>query len=151
MFVDALLLVSDAQAITADAVSTNTIDLGNPTVKNRIGTGEPVAFGLQVDVAADFTTGDETYAVEIISSASANLSTPTVLARYVFVAAAGGGALAAGKKYVLPVPPGMPSQRYIGLNYDVGGTTPSVTVTAFLSMQAMIDPEWTVYAKGYNV
>ena len=87
MFIDALLLVSDAQAITADAVSTNTIDLGNPTVKNRIGSGEPMAFAVQIDVAADFTTTDETYAIEVISSAAANLGTPTVLARYTLTAA----------------------------------------------------------------
>lgn len=147
MIMDALLLVSDAQAVTVDAVSTNTIDLGNPTVKNRIGTGEAMAFAVQVDVAADFTTADETYAIEVISSAAANLSSPTVLARYVLTAAQ----LALGKKFALPVPPGMPSQRYLGLNYDTGGTTPTITVTAALMPQSMIDPEYTVYSKNYSI
>lgn len=147
MILDALLLVSDAQAITVDAVSTNTIDLGNPTVKNRIGTGEPMGFAIQVDVAADFTTTDETYAIEIISSAAAALTSPTVLARFVLLASQ----LTIGKKFALPIPPGMPSQRYLGLNYDVGGTTPSVTLTAALMPLKMIDAEMTIYAKGYSI
>jgi hypothetical protein len=144
MFMDALLLVSDAQAIAADAVSTNTIDLGNPTVKNKIGTGEPVGFGITVDVAADSTTGDETYAFEVISSASADLSTPTVLSRRVILAAS----LTAGSRHFIEVPIGTPVQRYIGLNYDVGGTTPTITVTAGLMPRSFFE-EWTAYAKGY--
>lgn len=149
MILDALLLVSDAQAITADAVSTNTIDLGNPTVKNRIGSGEPMGFLVTVDVAADITTGDETYAIEIISSANANLSSPTVLARFVFTAAQ----LAAGAQLFLPLPQNFPQQRYIGLNYDVGGTTPSVTVTASLQPASMANAEGrnTFYAKAYAI
>lgn len=147
MFMDALLLLSDAQAITADAVSTNTIDLGNPTVKNKIGTGEPMVVAVQIDSAADLTTTDETYAIEIISSASANLSSPTVLARFVLTAAQ----LALGKKFALPIPAGMPGQRYLGINYDVGGTTPLLTATASVMPASMTDAENTLYAKGYTV
>jgi hypothetical protein len=145
MFMDALLLLSDAQAITVDAVSTNTIDLGNPTVKNRIGTGEPLVLAVQVDVAADFTTTDETYAIEIIASASANLSTPTVLARFPLLASQ----LTVGKKFALPIPGGMPALRYLGVNYDTGGTTPSVTLTASVMPRSMAEAEYTYYAKGY--
>lgn len=147
MFLDALLMVSDAQAVTADAVSTNTIDLGNPTPKNIIGTGEPVGFGVFVDVAADFTTMDETYAIEAISSAAANLSSPTVLSRIILNSAAD---RAAGAKHWVPIPPGKPIQRYIGLNYDVGGTTPSITVTAHLMSQSQFE-QWTAYANAYDI
>lgn len=143
---DALLRVSDAQAITVDAVSTNTIDLGNPTVKNRIGDGEPVGFLISVDVAADFTTGDETYAIEIITSAAANLSAPTVRGRFVFTAAE----LAAGALFFLPMQGGFPRLRYLGLNYDTGGTTPTVTITADLIPQKFA-PSNAIYAKGYSI
>jgi hypothetical protein len=146
MFLDALLMVSDAQAVTADAVSTNTIDLGNPTVKRRVGTGEPIGFGVFVDVAADFTTMDETYAFEAISSATANLASPTVLTRRAILASL----LTAGSRHFIPIPPGTPLQQFIGLNYDVGGTTPTITVTAHLMAQSEFD-EWTAYAKGYSV
>lgn len=150
MFLDALLLVSDAQAVSADAVSTNTIDLGNPTVKNRIGTGEPVAFLITVDVSADGTTGDETYAFEVISSASSNLSSPTVLNRRAFTAGQH-TQLTAGTRLLLDVPGGTPTQRFLGLNYDVGGTTPTITVTAALMPRSMAEESLTNYSKNYAV
>jgi hypothetical protein len=148
MFIDALLLVSDAQAVTADAVSTNTIDLGNPTIKNRIGSGEPMAFLVTVDVAMDFTTGDEAYSFEVIQSANANLSSPDIIAVRTVLNAA---ERAAGARFVIPIPPGMPQKRYLGLNYNVGGTTPTGTFTASLMPQSMAEESVLAYAKGYSV
>ena len=58
MILDSLLKFSDAQALTATADSTNVIDLSND---RDIGIGEPMALVVTVGVAADFTTGDETY------------------------------------------------------------------------------------------
>jgi hypothetical protein len=150
MFLDAFLLLSDAQAVSVDAVSTNTIDLGNPTVKNRIGSGEPMAILITVDVSADGTTGDETYAFEVIQSANANLSSADVLVRRAFLAGQH-TQLVAGTRLVLGVPPGTPTKRYLGVNYDVGGTTPSITVTAALMPQSMAEESVTHYAKGYTV
>lgn len=147
MYIDALLLVSDAQAVTADAVSTNTIDLGNVTPKRRIGTGEPMGFGMQVDVAADFTTGDETYSFEVIESANADLSSATVIAAYTRTAAQ----LFAGSLHFFTIPPGFPTARYLGLNYNVGGTTPTITVTAWLTTQALFSIAAQHYAKGYTI
>lgn len=147
MFIDALLVVSDAQAITVDAVSTNTIDLGNPTVKNRIGSGEPMCFLVNVEVAADFTTTDETYNFEVISSAAAALTSPTVLNRRAILAAT----LALGYRFIIDVPPGQPILRYLGLNYDVGGTTPTLTVSAALMPRKMAEESLAFYAKGYSI
>lgn len=152
MFVDALLLVSDAQALTATAFSTNTIDLGSQSTSPRVGTGEPLALAFQIDVAADFTTGDETYEIQIVSSANANLSSPTIVCRQALVASVGAASLlAAGRKYVIPIPPGFPRQRYLGVQYVLAGTTPTVTITAFFTRTPMADPEWTVYPKGYSI
>src|SRR3990167_4171654 len=77
MFIDAQALLSDAQAVTADAASTNTYDSG--AAGTDITEGEPLGIGISVDVAADFTTGDETYEFHAIQSANANLSSPDVL------------------------------------------------------------------------
>lgn len=145
MYVDALGLVSDAQAVTADAVSTNTIDLGG--TNRKIGTGEEVGFGLAVDVAADFTTGDETYTFEVISSAAANLGSPTILASYTFTAAQ----LTAGALHFLPIPMGLPTQRYLGLNYNTGGTSPTITVTAWLTARSLFSILANAYPKNYAV
>lgn len=146
MIMDALLMVSDAQAVTADAVSTNTIDLGASSPSREIGSGEPMAMLFTVDVAADFTTTDETYAFELIQSANANLSSADVLSRRVLTAAQ----LAIGAIFAIPVPPGTPTKRYLGANYDVGGTTPTITVTAALVPMKFIDMI-KAYAKNYVV
>lgn len=146
MSYDLQLTLSDAQAVTADAVSTNTIDLGNPTVKNEIGAGEPVSVVVTVDVGADFTTGDETYAFQLIQSANANLSSPDVLEVRTLTAAQ----LVAATQVVIPIPIGAVTKRYLGLNYDVGGTTPTMTITAFVQPNSMIQ-QHKVYAKGYTV
>lgn len=146
MITDALLLLSDAQAITADAVSTNTIDLGASSPSREIGTGEPMVVLITVDVAGDITTGDETYAFEVIQSAAAALTSPTVLNRRVLTAAQ----LALGAIFAMPIPPGSPTQRYLGMNYDVGGTTPTLTVTASVVPQKFVD-QIKPYAKNYVV
>ena len=147
MFLDALGLVSDAQAVTATAFSTNTIDLGATTPVAAIGTGESMGFGITIDVAADFTTGDETYTVEIVESDNANLSTPTVIASRVITAAN----LKAGTLHWLGLPMGTPSKRYLGLRYTTAGTTPTVTITAFLIPQKMFSVLSRNYAKGYSI
>lgn len=135
MFLDSQLLLSDAQALTATAVSTNTIDTALAT--NEIGAGEPMAMVFTVDVAADATTGDETYQFQVIQSANANLSSQDVLVQSdtSFVTRA---TLVAGYKLVLPLPPGLKSKRYLGARYVLGGTTPTVTVTAVLQPMSMV-------------
>lgn len=146
MKIDAQLLLSDAQAVTADAVSTNTIDCGNSTIKNDIGAGVSMAVAVQVDVAADSTTGDETYSFELIQSANANLTSADVLVARTIAAAS----LTAGSIHIIGIPPKSVTKRYIGLNYNVGGTTPTITCTAWVGPQNDIDAV-TTYAKGYTI
>lgn len=146
MFIDALLTVSDAQALTATAVSTKSIDTGNVTPKNALGDGEPMGFTLSVDVAADHTTGNETYQVDVVEDTAEDLGTATVIATYVLLYSQ----LTAGARFFLPLPPGYNTKRYIGLSYTLGGTTPTVTVTAEFGPQSLYAAKVPVnYAKGY--
>lgn len=146
MFIDSLGLLSDAQAVAATAVSTNTIDLGDVTPKREVGSGEPLAMVVCVDVAADATTGDETYQFNFVSDDAAALSSVTVLAERLISRTL----LTAGSIHVVPVPPGTPSERYIGAQYVLGGTTPSITVTTFLTLQSMLQM-FKAYADGFTV
>lgn len=130
---DAQTLLSDAQAVTADAASTNTYDTDSAT--NDVGIGEPLVVEFSIDTAADITTGDETYEFQVISSASENLSSPTILAQRTIAAAT----LVAGYKFWLAIP--TKAQRYLGAYYNVGGTTPSVTVTASIKPLSMTDAQ----------
>lgn len=148
MFVDSLTLLSDAQALTATAYSTNTIDLGSVTPKREIGGGEPLALVVSVDVAADFTTGDETYQFNFVQSANANLSSDDDLAMRAVSAASSG--LAAGTIVVVPVPQGSVTKQYIGAQYVLAGTTPTITVTAFITLQSMLQM-FKAYASGFTV
>lgn len=145
MYMDALLLVSDAQAVSATGFSTNTIDLG--ATPPSIGTGEPVGFGLSVDTAADFTTGDETYTVEVVESDNANLSSPTVIESRAILASA----LAQGALHFIEVPQGKPAKRYLGLRYTLAGTTPSFTVTAWLTSRRLFSIAPRNYARAYSI
>jgi hypothetical protein len=146
MYVDAFLLVSDSQAVTATAFSTNTIDLSNVTPARDLSQGEQLGFGINVEVAADFTTGDETYTFEVVQSANANLSSPDVLSSVVRTAAQ----LTAGTLLFLPL--GAPiTKRYIGLRYTVAGTTPTITVSAWLTSRALFSMAPTHYARAYAV
>jgi hypothetical protein len=143
MYVDAQLLFSDAQAVTADATSTNVVDLG---AARKIFDGEPMAVVLTVDVAADGTTTDETYEFEIHTDDNAGMSSSTQL----IAQAIGYAALTAGSTHVIPVPVGATLERYLAVKYDVGGTSPSITCTAFLQPLSMVQ-KYTNYADNITI
>lgn len=148
MFLDALLVVSDAQAFTASAVSTNSIDTGNVTPRRHVADGEAMGFGVAIDVAADFTTGDETYAFNVISDEDPALGSPTVHATYAILAAQ----LTIGSLHFLPFPRGgKPQERYIGVSTTLAGTTPTVTATIWFTSHDLFSIAAKNYAKGFTV
>jgi hypothetical protein len=155
--IDANLLFSDAQAITADAVGTNVIDL---TAAAAIGAGEPMAVVFVVDVAADQTTGDEDYTFDVEYATNAAQTTGRqLIGRRVFESgtptapAQDADLLVAGFQFVIPIPPVSASEdeRYIGIRYDVTGTTPTITCTAYLTPMSMVDSAKVSYPNGYTV
>lgn len=132
MYTDAHNLFSDAQALTATAVSTNIIDLGSD---RNIGQGEPMAVVIQTDVAADFTTANETYQIDIQTDDNDSFSSAVVISRRIPTAAQ----LPLGSKLVMPLP--HDNERYLRLNFTLGGTTPTWTVTAYLVPMSMIQAD----------
>lgn len=143
MILDAHLTLSDAQALTATAASTNYYDAG---AARQIGDGEPLAAYITVDVAADFTSTNETYVITLESDDNTSFSSPTTLASRTMSAAE----RAAGSRIVIPFPPGAPAERYYRLNYTLGGTTPTVTLTAEIQPMSMLQVE-RVYAGGFTI
>tara|TARA_R110001583_G_scaffold91527_2_gene233581 strand:+ start:2884 stop:3303 length:420 start_codon:yes stop_codon:yes gene_type:complete len=124
--VDARLELSDAQALTASADSTNVIDLSQTA--RQIGAGRTMYVHFNVTVGADFTTGDETYTFGVATGAATSLG--TVLSSRAIVATT----LVAGYNFSMAVPmDGV--LRYVGVEYVLAGTSPSVTVDAYLSDQ----------------
>lgn len=147
MILDSLMQLSNSQAVTADAYTTNTIDLGNVTPKRSVGTGEPLVMVVNVEVAADFTTGDETYAFEFVQSANADLSSHTALVTRTIAASL----LTAGSIHPIPVPAEAITARYIGGRFDVGGTSPTITCSVYLQPASMAAQKPATYASGYTI
>ena len=158
MYLDALLQFSDSQAVTADAVGTNVIDL---SVNRSIGNGEPMAVVFVVEVAADQTTGDEDYTFDVEYATNAAQSTGRqLIGRRVFESGTPGAPaqdadlLVAGFKIVIPIPPTQISEsaQFLGIRYDVTGTTPTITCSAFLTPLNMVESAFGVnYANGYTI
>lgn len=157
MYIDAQNLFSDAQAVTADAVGTNVIDL---SADRSIGNGEPMCVVFVVDVAADQTTGDEDYTFDVEYASDAGQTTGRqLIGRRVFESgtptapAQDADLLVAGFKFAIPIPPTAlsESERYLGIRYDVTGTTPTITCTAFLTPQSMVDSSVVTFANNYTI
>jgi Bbp16-like protein len=158
MFIDALLQVADDQAVTATAVSTNSIDLGvtggalsvSPPFR-QIGTGEPIGFGVQIDVSAFLTSGDETYLFEVISTTDAALSAGLVVleSRQFTAAQVTALGLVAGTYFFLEIPMGQPVQRYLGMRVTTAGTTPAITYSAWLTARKLFSIQAAIYAKNW--
>ena len=143
MLLDAQLLFSDAQAVTVDAATTNYIDLG---IARNLFDGKTMAVVMTVDVSADHTTGDETYSFQIQTDDNTSFSSATALVTQT-IAFSG---LTAGTRVIFPVPVGQLVERYLRMFYDTGGTTPTITVTAFLMPLDMVQKD-KIYAKGYTI
>lgn len=142
MLIDALLLFSDAQALTATAVSTNVIDLG---ADSNVGIGEPMAVVVSLDVAADDSDGDETYSVDLQADSTAAFSSAAVIATRAITRGD-----VAGTKYVLSIPADTSGEQFLRLNFTLGGTTPTATVTAYVIPQSMVQ-NYVSYADGFTI
>ena len=119
MILDAQHAFSDAQALTATALSTNVFDL---SIDRSIGNGTPMGVLFVVDVAADQGTGDEDYTFAIETASNAAISTARQeLGRRIFESgtptapAQDADLLVAGFQFVLPIPPAALSEtdRYL--------------------------------------
>lgn len=130
MIADAQTRLSDAQAFAATGVSTNAYDLGSTTA--RPGSGTPLCIVVSIDVGADHTTGDETYEFQLVQATANDLTTgQDILVSQLFTAAmATANQLIAGNRVIINVPMGRISKRFFGLRAVLGGTTPTITLTA---------------------
>jgi hypothetical protein len=157
MYLDSQGQFSDSQALTATALSTNVIDLG--AVDRNIGTGEPMLVVVNVEVAADQTTGDEDYQFDVETASDEAITTARkLLVRRIFESgtptapAEDADLLVAGFVFALPIPAGGldEAERYLAVRYTLAGTTPTITVSAHLipssGIQKTVD-----YPSGYVV
>lgn len=121
MILDNQQFFSDAQVLTATGNSTNVVDLGG---KRDLGAGEPVKCIFQVSavsgtaptLAANLVGADDSaFTVNKVTAAVLNSVTPVANTLY--------------HVGIQAIPP----KRYYQIEYTVGGTTPSITVSASLT------------------
>lgn len=141
MITDALLRVSDAQALTTTAVSTNTIDLG---VARDIGAGEDLFMYFSIGTSL---AGGTSVKFELITSAAAALTSPTVVGSTDAIVTA---TLVAGYKTAVRINPSVfgTAQRYLGARYTIVGTYTAGTVTADVVHDIA---DFKTYASGFSV
>ncbi len=129
-------MFSDGQAVTANGASTNVIDLGaTGTVLNApaalvrdIGKGNPIEIVIQIDAAAGGTNPTLNAAIQVDDNEG--FSSPTTVASGDLVGTA------AGSQVSLYYMPQNVNERYVRLNYTVGGTSTVYAVSAFVALAA---------------
>lgn len=141
MYVDALLLFSDAQAITSAVGSTSTIDLG--AVRN-IGAGEKLSVVVTIDTTFADTDSNSTLTVALEGDSTDSFTPDGTQTLFVIPALA-----AAGNKYVASVSPALAGNyRYIRLKYTPDGDLSAGAVTAFLAKDVDL---YTSYADAITI
>lgn len=152
MILDEALRVSDAQVVTVDAVSVNSIDLG--PVPSKAGPMVRALFSVDVTATA---AGDATLKVEIVTSNDPTLATGRIsVGRYATIPVAN---LTAGMlPIVIGVNPDTADEqglwrRYMGAGFTIA--TGPLTAGAF-TVDFLLDPESFqsgpfTYAGGFTV
>lgn len=143
MYLDAQNEFSDAQAVTATAISTNVIDLGPENTLKDIGAGEPIWLVVLTQTTATDASSDATLAVTLESDSTANLATsPTThytTGALAFSAFAPAGSVLA----IVRLPVGL-YERYLGVRYTVAnGPLTAGNFDAFLTKDIQ---RWRAYA-----
>lgn len=146
MFTDAQLLLSDAQALTIDARSTNVINL---SAIREIAQGKPVGIAILVNVAAIHDDGDETYEFQVHTDDNAAFTSATTLSTTAILYSV----LTAGALIVIPLSPAAiaAEEQYLSLYFNGGGTTPTITITAWVTPLDAVAGRAKVYADGITI
>ena len=142
MITDSLLRVSEDQALTTTAVSTNTVDL---SVARDMGEGTTLYMNFAITEALANGTS---VTFEVITSASANLGSPTVIGSSAAIVTT---SLTLGKNIVVTLNPDIAGkgQRYLGARYTIAGTFNAGKVTA--DIVETIGDGKKFYASGFTV
>lgn len=142
MYLDAQLLFSDAQAITAAAGSTNKIDFG---AARDIGTGEPLYVVVTVDVAFTDASSDSTLTVALEGDSTTSFTPDGTQQLFIIPALAAAGAI-----YVARISPDYAANyRYMRLKYTPNnGDLSTGSLTAFITNNVQ---KYASYADGITI
>lgn len=139
MIIDKLLQVSDAQAVTASAASTDVIDFGQTNPNS--GLNDNVTLAITVDEAAT-ASGSATVVFSIQDSADNSTFTDVYA-----TAAIGKATLVAGYQVLMPIPYKL--RRYFRVYYTVA--TGPLTAGKFSAQIVTGVQQNTAYPDGANI
>lgn len=140
--IDAQLLFSDAQAITASAASTNLVDL---RAARRIAVGRPLFFVAQVTTAFTDAGSDSTVAVTIESDTTSAFSSATTIQTI----GTFGALSAVGSRFIVALQDPTTAEQYIRAYYTVAnGNLTTGKITAFLTDNPS---QWAAYPAGHSI
>lgn len=141
MIMDAQNLFSDAQAVTAAAGSTNTIDLG--AVRDA-GVGERLYIVALVDVAFTDSGSDSTLAVALETDSTTTITPDATRTLFTF-----GALSAAGTVKIAALGPDDLNLQYARLKYTpANGDLTTGSITAFITHDIQ---KWTAYADAVTI
>lgn len=160
MYVDTQLELSDAQAVTSTAISSNVIDLlttalGAATLDSKlqpnslvdIGAGEDVYLVVSTQTTVTDTSSDATLVITLETDTAVGLGSSTVVASTGTLAFAT-YATAGTQVWVLKLPP-FDYKRYLGIRYTVAsGPFTAGAFDAFLTVGLQKNK---VYKSGFTV
>lgn len=142
MYLDAQLNFSDAQAITANAASTNYYDAA--AIRN-LGVGTQLYLVVQCDVAMTDTGSNSTCTVTLESDDNSSFSSATTCQTLPAFAATA----AAGTRKVVRLAPDLVNERYLRLYYTMAnGDLSAGSFTAYITTD--IDA-YTSYPDGISI
>jgi hypothetical protein len=156
MIIDKFLEFSDSQAVTATAVGTDVVPL---SVARSVGTGTPMAVCFSVVTAADQTSSDEDYTFDLEYATNEAQSTGVqLMGRRIFESgtpsapAQNADLLVAGFVFAIPLPPTTAGEvgSFIGIRYTTAGTSPSITVNAWLTPLSDVS-QFVAYADNVEI
>lgn len=140
---DAQLSLAVAQAFTADARTTNVVDA---SIARQLGDGKRLSVFIHPTVAADHTTGDETYNFKLQTDDNAAFSSATDLVNWAVLYSD----LAANVLVELPIPEGLAFEQFLSIYFDGAGTTPTLTADIFIG-ETGSRPSVKTYPANYPV
>jgi hypothetical protein len=145
MLIDAQNLFSDAQAVTAAAISTNIIDQGVSGGRD-IGTGEPLYIVSVCDVAMTDGSSDSTLTVSLYGDSTSTITPDASDTLFTFPATS-----AAGTTYIARLDPGMAALQYQYIAVYYTPNSGNLTTGSFTTFLTTDIQKYKSYAKGYTI
>lgn len=147
MIIDNQNLFSDAQAVTAQAVSTFAIDTSpyfSGNTGRNLGIGKPLYVFVTLDVGMTDSGSDSTIAVELVTDDTAAMSSPVSLATLFTIPALS----VAGAKFFAALPLSAAYEKFIALRFSpANGNLSTGSFTAGLTLSV---DQFTPTAPGFT-